>query len=120
MKVQIRRGVFETNSSSVHSITMCKISDWNEWKQGNMMYCPEKEKLLPTSKAEEYNKEFLSRNNISTDRLSVYDIDYINDYKSFGDLYLTFNDYFEIFAQKYSAFHKEFNDVVAFGYYGYN
>lgn len=31
MKVQIRRGVFETNSSSVHSLTMCMKSDYDKW-----------------------------------------------------------------------------------------
>lgn len=30
MKRQIRRGVFETNSSSVHSLTMCMESDFNK------------------------------------------------------------------------------------------
>ena len=29
MKKQIRRGVFETNSSSVHSLTMCMESDYD-------------------------------------------------------------------------------------------
>ena len=31
MKRQIRHGVFETNSSSVHSITMCTKNEFNEW-----------------------------------------------------------------------------------------
>lgn len=36
MKNQIRRGVFETNSSSVHSITMCTKNEFDEWKNGNL------------------------------------------------------------------------------------
>lgn len=31
MKVQIRSSVFETNSSSVHSVTMCNKIDWEAW-----------------------------------------------------------------------------------------
>lgn len=85
-----------------------------------MMYCPVLEKLLATPEAEQYNEKFLNDNNINTASLSIYDIDFINDYKGFGELYLTFNDYFEIFGKEYSTFHKEFNDVVAFGHYGYN
>ena len=30
MNRQVRRGVFETNSSSVHSITMCMKSDFDK------------------------------------------------------------------------------------------
>ena len=36
MKRQIRRGVFETNSSSVHSLTMCMESDYNRWSRENL------------------------------------------------------------------------------------
>lgn len=32
MKEVIRRGIFETNSSSVHSITMCSDDEYNKWK----------------------------------------------------------------------------------------
>lgn len=36
---QIRRGVFETNSSSTHSLTMCLKSVYDEWKSGKrIMY----------------------------------------------------------------------------------
>ena len=38
MKI-IRRGTFETNSSSTHSITMCKESDFDKWKNGELYYC---------------------------------------------------------------------------------
>lgn len=38
MKKQIRRGVFETNSSSVHSITMCTRSDFDRWKDGELLF----------------------------------------------------------------------------------
>ena len=36
MKRQVRRGAFETNSSSTHSITMCSESEFNEFENGNM------------------------------------------------------------------------------------
>ena len=31
MKRQIRRGVFETNSSSTHSLTMCSEEEFEAW-----------------------------------------------------------------------------------------
>ena len=33
MKVKVRKGVFETNSSSTHSLTMCLGTDFDEWKK---------------------------------------------------------------------------------------
>ena len=48
MKRQIRRGVFETNSSSTHSLTMCLKSDYDRWTNGEVLlfkgpgwYCDE-------------------------------------------------------------------------------
>lgn len=38
MKIQIRRNVFETNSSSVHSITMCSKDDFEKWKNNSNYY----------------------------------------------------------------------------------
>ena len=37
MKRQIRRGVFETNSSSTHSLTMCLKSDYDRWNRGEVL-----------------------------------------------------------------------------------
>lgn len=36
MKKQIRRGVFETNSSSTHSLTMMMKSDYERWERENL------------------------------------------------------------------------------------
>ena len=38
MKKQIRRNVFETNSSSTHSITICSKSEFEAWKNGELLY----------------------------------------------------------------------------------
>ena len=37
MKEVIRRGLFETNSSSVHSITMCDDDTYTKWKNGELL-----------------------------------------------------------------------------------
>ena len=36
MKRQIRRGVFETNSSSTHSITLMMKKDYDRWQKGDL------------------------------------------------------------------------------------
>lgn len=38
MKRQIRRGVFETNSSSTHSLTMCSEEEFEKWKNGELLF----------------------------------------------------------------------------------
>ena len=37
MKRQIRIGVFETNSSSTHSLTMCSRDDYEKWEKGEIL-----------------------------------------------------------------------------------
>ena len=38
MKRQIRRGVFETNSSSTHSIVICSEEEYKKWVKGELMF----------------------------------------------------------------------------------
>ena len=35
---QIRRGLFETNSSSTHSLTMCDKDTYERWKNGELLF----------------------------------------------------------------------------------
>lgn len=37
MKIQIRQGVFETNSSSVHSLTIVAEDDFEKFVKGEML-----------------------------------------------------------------------------------
>ena len=54
MKRTIRCGVFETNSSSVHSLTMCTDKEWEAWNNGELYLYNEslitKEKLIAIMK----------------------------------------------------------------------
>lgn len=38
MKYSVRSHIFETNSSSVHSLTMCTEEEFNKWKSGDLFY----------------------------------------------------------------------------------
>ena len=44
--IQIRKNIFETNSSSVHSITICTEEDFQQWKKGNLIWDYNLEKLI--------------------------------------------------------------------------
>ena len=93
MKIQIRRGLFETNSSSVHSITIVPESEIDKWRKGELFYSYDDEKLIPISEIENY------------------DPDCVSNFEDFGDEY-------EIFFENYTS--PSGDKIVAFGYYGYN
>lgn len=138
MKYQVRKGVFETNSSSTHSICICSQEDFDAWKAGKTLY-------------NEYKNEFRSAEDF---KISVTDKeveDYYNNtkqefYKSFTDLtseevlkvknkllkelkentdtedFETYSDwwrdYLESFERAYTS--KSGDKIVVFGQYGYD
>ena len=102
MKIQIRSSLFETNSSSIHSLTMCSDSDYEKWKSGEYVFDYYNDKLIPLT--DEIKKE-------------VEDED--------DKRYLTYDDFFESEFIEYELFSKTFTTeqgelVHAFGYYGDN
>jgi len=96
--IQIRRNLFETNSSSTHSITMCTKSDYEKWEKGELVYNRDSKKFIPASEVEEIEND--------EDRDKIL-------FESPKEFYgwIQNNLYFETYKT-------EFNDVVAFGYYG--
>lgn len=98
MKRVIRRGVFETNSSSVHSLTMCSDEEWKAWERGEITY-------------DWLNDKFI----INSEDIAVDDDLYI----SFE--YFTHNYYhagYELYKQEYTTNSGEI--IHAFGYYGHD
>ena len=123
MKKQIRYGVFETNSSSVHSLTMCNGEDYKKWKDGKILYDKwndcfiTKDEAIEKLKKLKWNSGELWYPNVNWDnddevdkvfkkeKIKTYDEffdDYDYDYETFVDFYTTPNG----------------EEVVAFGYYG--
>lgn len=101
MKRQIRKGVFETNSSSTHSITMCTKTDFDKWKNGELAWSRWTCKLVPIT--DEIQKS------IDNDERDYYTYDQFNDY-----------DYveYETFVSNFTPPNGE--TITSFGYYGYN
>ena len=46
MKIQIRRGVFETNSSSTHSLQICTKEEFDQWVDGKLLLDSYDEKFV--------------------------------------------------------------------------
>lgn len=62
MKKQIRRGVFETNSSATHSLTLYKKEEWEKIKNGegviDKSWFPGKKEKFKTKEDVKNSKEF--------------------------------------------------------------
>ena len=136
MKRQIRRGVFETNSSSTHSLTMCSEAEFEQWKKGKVLFDENYETFVKVSELSNKDKEYAAQE--YEDNKDEYSKDwselsetakerYYTKYAKENDLInedaKTYEewgccDYLETFVDKYTT--KSGDRVVAFGKYGYD
>ena len=58
MKIQIRKHVFETNSSSVHSLCVCTKEEYNAWRRGELLYNDHKEEMTDICFPEDGEKTY--------------------------------------------------------------
>ena len=128
MKRQIRRGVFETNSSSTHSLVMCLKSDYDRWANGEL--------LLYTGWGYGYTEDHQPKENHFYTKEQVIEFERSSNYPPSDDMdwnsseaedYLSDrewrtydnydNEYLEWFEDTFTTPSGE--TVVAFGQYGY-
>lgn len=103
MKEVIRRGIFETNSSSVHSLTMCSDDEYSKWRKGELYF-------------DRYTKEFVEKSEETENER--------NDEGTYTQ-YLTYEEFNDWDYIEYETFDKSYETkngetVHAFGYYGYS
>lgn len=126
MKIQIRQGVFETNSSSTHSVAVCLSTEWDAFGRGELWISPYSGKMLPRDEAEKFNEELISKH---LERSQSWSHSYtrediIEDYRT--DLYMSYQDYYAWAETTYYEFF-DMGDklsngvgVVTYGYYGHD
>lgn len=122
---QIRRGVFETNSSSVHSITMCMKDDYDKWKNGevylNEFYWDSESiysKKQFVTKEEAIDIFMKSKLNLEENLLEL-DTEELEKIFRLEEIYSYDNYDIEYFENFYDTFTTPNGDtVVSFGYYG--
>jgi len=113
----VRRGVFETNSSSTHSLTICSDEDFQKFKKGEVMLKTYPEEHFVTR--EEAIKELKDKNYFDVEDES--DEDQVNECLRDNEC-LSYTDWseddeLETFMKTYTT--KGGEKVVAFGKYGY-
>lgn len=143
-KVQIRQGVFETNSSSTHSITMVDKSEYDAWKNGEVLFNNDDEKFLPVDEAIEENIRIIKESNSNCDEsafnqfVELYrktksisdafagteeELTFDEDWIDWYELYVDYEQYHERLCENYETYvdsykTKSGDEVIAFGYYG--
>ena len=130
MKRQIRRGVYETNSSSCHSLVMCTESEYDAWEKGDMLLYtgwgsyfgdkPEKDHFYTRNQAINFEKHRNS-NPLDEDLSDVPDEELNKILSDRGwvtcDEFF-YDEYLEAFEETYTTPGGE--KIVAFGKYGYD
>ena len=124
----IRRGVFETNSSSVHSITMCMEDDFRKFENGETWHWTDgwdiddsvayKEFVTPGEAREilkhsKYRDANVDLDGMSDEELLEYDNgEHFESYDTIG------RDWYESYTDSFTTPSGE--RVYAFGYYGHD
>lgn len=148
MIFQVRQGVFETNSSSTHTLTICSKDDFDKWKRGEVFWLDNSWHKLDTDKdfvtpeeleelVEKYNEEQQKRIDEGDKFAKVLDIDKVlnerPDYDSWDDSYwdtersaleaYTTDDFY-VGNDNLETYSETFtspsgDEMVAFGAFGY-
>lgn len=149
MIFQVRQGVFETNSSSTHTLTICSKDDYDKWKHGEVFWLDNDWHKLDTNKnfvtpkeleelAEQYNEEQQKRIDSGDKFAHTVDIDKVlneqRDYDSYYDSYwdterstfeaYTMDDWYarncDLETYSRSFTSPSGDEMVAFGAFGYD
>jgi hypothetical protein len=125
MKRTIRRGVFETNSSSTHSICIVPAEDFEAWKAGKMILAndsvllpvdPDPNGNLTVREWDEVKREFVPKevpDTAANRKKYFYDFAPYEEWCNPGD----YDDVFERYEEQKTI---KGVKVVVFGKYGYN
>ena len=105
MKIQVRQGVFETNSSSVHSLVITTITDWDKFKNGSLIM-----KDFP------YDVSFVDVNSVNKEQ--VFTLDKYNDEEDYFDYdYMTYDVFKNL--DDVEIILKKLDNVLAISIYKY-
>lgn len=115
--IQVRQGVFETNSSSVHSLTMCSAEEYEKWRNGEVLYWREEDKFATKEEIIAELKAQSWYSNVKWDDedcvRDVFSDEGVKTCEEYFDNY-----YFETFRCRHTT--PSGDEVVAFGYYGHD
>ena len=136
MKRQVRHSVFETNSSSTHSLTICSEEKFEAWKKGEILFNSWSEKFenviqLTDSQREDAKIDYEDKketfwkdwDSLNEKEKEKWYSKYAKENDFINDGYITYEDWcdncsLEKFVETYTTDGGE--KIVAFGKYGYD
>lgn len=137
--IQIRSGVFETNSSSTHSLTMCTQEEFDKWVKGELVFDSWNDCFAePISLSEEDKENAKEKYNykkgsywkeweqLSEDEIESWYAKYANEYlrskKAYDGLktYAEWHNDYDLNKFTYHYTSPSGDEIVAFGKYGYD
>lgn len=145
----IRTNVFETNSSSTHTLVLCDKDEYTEWITGKKLYnlyhdephmwrvfdkeknmYVETEKGVPPTFVTEEEATYYDSNypypKAEVDCWKGDELEYITQNgEYYPRKFLTFKEYIDIIGDEYYTFEDLYTtpngeEVIAFGYFGYD
>lgn len=124
MKV-IRLGVFETNSSSTHTMVIMPEEDFEKWKSGEILRFKWDDTFVSKEEAEEIiNKlkvDYAKEYKVNVDDIEVYDLsDDDNYYEKVPLAYKDFDDWMNLEGDINHYKTKGGEDLVILCWYGYD
>lgn len=108
---QVRMSVFETNSSSTHSICICNEEDFIKWENCEVVYDGD-EKFIPLESLSQEIRDAISSEGVFSGRIDNYRVSYYT--------YDYFMNHTELSTFESTYTTKSGDEVVAFGRYGYD
>ena len=133
MKRQIRRGVFETNSSSTHSLTLLLETDYDRWNEEDVFLFRGSGYCYPEGNKPQNNHLYTKEEAIAFEKSSKFppskDFDWEDDEAIMELLHdNSWHDaeyFWDYYAEEYETFEDTMvtpsgEKIIAFGYYGYN
>lgn len=113
--ISLRRNTFETNSSSIHSLTVCSKSNYDSWVDGNMYWDRRNEKLVSKDEVEKKYKEHCDYEKAHGNEP--------DEFEYWAEQYYTYEkyqDYIYMETYKVNYTSESGDNIVIFGYYGYD
>ena len=121
MKRQIRRGVFETNSSSMHTLTICSKEEFEAFERGDYYFDYWNDEIVTPEKVIEQTKlqDGYEGGDDFDKAIAFWRCDedlYEDELRFLTHEEYTENDRYYYYEQEYTTDNGD--EVVAFGYYG--
>ena len=119
--LKIRRGTFETNSSSTHSICICTEEEYDKWKNGELVYDCWLEQIHPVTEEDAVTLVSV-RNGLEEAQENDDEMDWED--REFLEKNLTYEEAQED-NEYYNWYHHSFttpsgDKMVVFGWYGHD